>query len=96
MRKRWARWLALLTGMIVVLISAAFAAIQNPAATAAMPPAASSVGDDGPALVARAQIVLRLENGRIEEVRRGPAPQDARAQQALVERRVAERRSSYR
>ena len=48
-----------------------------------------------PALIERAEIVLRLENGRLEEVRRGPPPQDPRAQQALVERRVGERRARY-
>ena len=48
-----------------------------------------------PALIERAQLVLKLENGRIEEVRRGPPPREVRAQQAFVERRVAERRSRY-
>lgn len=34
MREHWARTLAFLTGLLVLLLSAAFAAIQNPAATA--------------------------------------------------------------
>jgi mono/diheme cytochrome c family protein len=33
MRERWARTLAFLTGFLVLLLSGAFAAIQNPAAT---------------------------------------------------------------
>ncbi len=55
MRKRWARWLALLTGALVVMVSAAFAAIQNPAATAdgSTPAAATAAPDADPARVER-------------------------------------------
>ena len=47
-----------------------------------------------PALIERAQIVVRLENGRVEEVRRNepPAPQRRFAE---VERRIGERRARY-
>ena len=48
-----------------------------------------------PALVERAQIVLKLDRGRIETVREAPARQDPRAEQAFIERRIGERRGRY-
>jgi ATP-binding cassette subfamily B protein RaxB len=47
-----------------------------------------------PALIERAQIVLKLENGRIEAVR-SAAPTEPQRQVAYAERRIAERRSRY-
>ncbi|MCG6116672.1 MAG: cytochrome c [Aquimonas sp.] len=45
MRERMARHLALLTGLMVILLSAAFAAVQNPAAEGAASAAAAASGD---------------------------------------------------
>jgi hypothetical protein len=39
MRERWARWLALLTGLLVLLLSVGFGLLQNPPAA---PPAAAA------------------------------------------------------
>lgn len=46
MRERMARHLALLTGLMVVLLSAAFASVQNPPAQGAASAAAAASGDE--------------------------------------------------
>jgi len=57
MRELWARRLAAFTGLLVVLLSAAFAAVQNPPAGASL---AASVAADGAdaALLARGREVV--------------------------------------
>ncbi|ODU47987.1 cytochrome c [uncultured Aquimonas sp.] len=57
MRELWARRLAAFTGLMVVLLSAAFAAVQNPPAGASL---AASVAADGAdaALLARGREVV--------------------------------------
>lgn len=49
MRERWARWIAALTGLLVLLIAAAFAQLQNPRPeqppSAGTPPLVSVVAD---------------------------------------------------
>lgn len=66
MRERWARRLAMITGLMVLLLSAAFAAIQNPGggeppAVPASPTVAKAAGDD-PALLARGRAVFDAQD----------------------------------
>jgi mono/diheme cytochrome c family protein len=60
MRERYARLLALLSGTLVVLLSAGFAAIQNPAVATATPTAAMTPVADH----AAASDAAELERGR--------------------------------
>jgi len=56
MRERWARWLAVVTGILVIALSAGFAWIQNPAAgvapAARMQAASHPAADDAELLAA--------------------------------------------
>lgn len=63
MREHWARMIAMLTGAIVVLLSAGFALLQNPPGTppAASPPAAAEMALD-PQVVARGRAVFEEQN----------------------------------
>ena len=60
MRERWARWLALTTGLLVLLLAAAFAAVQNPPGT---PPT------DRPATPAAAVATAGADRAQIERGR---------------------------
>ena len=57
MRELWARRIAAITGLMVVLLSAAFAAVQNPPAGPALATTISVAGSDA-ALLARGRDVL--------------------------------------
>lgn len=57
MRELWARRIAAITGLMVVLLSAAFAAVQNPPATPALAVAMGVDGADA-ALLARGREVV--------------------------------------
>lgn len=60
MRELWARRLAAITGLMVVLLSAAFAAVQNPPAGA--PPVAVAADGADAALLARGRAVLETND----------------------------------
>mgnify|MGYP001809725156 CR=1 FL=1 len=60
MRELWARRLAAITGLMVVLLSAAFAAVQNPPAGA--PPVAVAADGAAAALLARGRAVLEAND----------------------------------
>jgi mono/diheme cytochrome c family protein len=63
MREHWARMIAMLTGTIVVLLSAVFALLQNPPGTAPAAPAPAAVEMAlDPEVVARGREVFEEQN----------------------------------
>lgn len=62
MRERWARLLAFTTGLLVLLLSAAFAAIQNPAATPAEAEPVAATAAPSPERLARGRAVLEAND----------------------------------
>ena len=62
MRERWARLLAFTTGRLVLLLSAAFAAIQNPAATPAEAEPAAAADAASSERLARGRAVLEAND----------------------------------
>jgi mono/diheme cytochrome c family protein len=68
MRERWARWLALLTTLMVLLLAAGFAWLQNPAATApaseSTPTEPAPLAQDAPSLIASSD-AIRIGRGQL-------------------------------